>query len=257
MQGPITVFDGGAYAGDAIIEDIAPQGERLISYALDLKTEVAPESKSHPEDLVSVKIAKGTMQVTRKLLREQIYTVKNSDGKAKTVLVEQALDPNWKLVSPKEPSEKTRDRYRFAVKAEPGKPQKLSVQEEQVVHQSLALTNLDDGAIVFYSNSKAVSPQVKAALQEVVKRKQSIQQVSEQRQRLEQQIAAITDEQNRIRQNMAQLDRNTDLYKRYVEKFGTQEDAVETMRDQIQKLTADEAQQRKALDDYLLNLDVA
>src|SRR5437868_5995979 len=45
MQGPITVFDGGAYAGDARIEDLAPGQERLISYALDLKVEVDPQSK--------------------------------------------------------------------------------------------------------------------------------------------------------------------------------------------------------------------
>src|SRR5690606_2346619 len=35
MQGPITVFDGGVYAGDARIEDLPPGEERLISYALD------------------------------------------------------------------------------------------------------------------------------------------------------------------------------------------------------------------------------
>ena len=29
MQGPITVFDGGVYAGDARIEDLPPGGERL------------------------------------------------------------------------------------------------------------------------------------------------------------------------------------------------------------------------------------
>ena len=45
MQGPITVFDGGAYAGDAKIEDLPPGTQRLISYAMDLDTEVAPQSK--------------------------------------------------------------------------------------------------------------------------------------------------------------------------------------------------------------------
>ncbi len=45
MQGPVTVFDGGAYAGDAKIEDLQPDTERLISYALDLDTEVAPETQ--------------------------------------------------------------------------------------------------------------------------------------------------------------------------------------------------------------------
>jgi hypothetical protein len=55
---------------------------------------------------------------------------------------------------------------------------------------------------------------------------------------------------------MQQLDRNSDLYKRYVKKFGEQEDAVETLRRQIEKSTQDEAKQGKALDDYLMSLDL-
>jgi hypothetical protein len=256
MQGPVTVFDGGAYAGDAKIEDLAPKAERLISYALDLKTEVAPEAKSQPEQLLSVKLIKGTMQISRKNSRTHKYTVKNSDTKPKTVLIEYPLDPNWKLVAPEKPAEKTRDKYRFSVQAEPGKPVTLSVEEEQVVHQGLALSNVDNNLIQFYVNQKEVTPAVKAALQEVVKRKQALEQVAQERQQLEQQIVTITQEQDRIRQNMGQLDRTTELYKRYVQKFGTQEDAVEKMRTQIQKLTADEARLRQSLDDYLINLNI-
>ncbi len=256
MQGPLTVFDGGAYAGDAKIEDLPPGADRLISYALDLKTEVAPEAKAGTEQLVSVKLIKGLLETSRKLTRSRKYTVKNSDSKAKTVLIEYPLDASWKLVAPEKPAEKTRDRYRFAVKAEPGKPAALDVNEEQVVSQQVAISNLDDNMILFYINQKAVAPAVKAALQEVVKRKQALQQVVQERERLDQQIKAITEEQTRIRQNMGQLDRNTDLYKRYVQKFGTQEDQVEKMREQIAKLLADETKQRKALDDYLINLEV-
>src|SRR5205814_7029668 len=39
-QGPITVFDGSNYAGDARILDLQPNEERLLSYAIDLGTEV-------------------------------------------------------------------------------------------------------------------------------------------------------------------------------------------------------------------------
>ena len=196
------------------------------------------------------------MLVNRKLTRTHEYTVKNSDAKDKTVLVEYPLDPNWKLVSPEKPAEKTRDRYRFAVKAEPGKPTTLKVDEEQILSQSFGLANLDDNMILFYVNQQEISPAVKAALQEVVKRKTALEQLAQERGRLEQQIAAITQEQDRIRQNMGQLDRNTELYKRYVQKFGAQEDQVEKMRDQIQKLIAEEARQRKSLDEYLLGLNV-
>lgn len=256
MQGPITVFDGGAYAGDAKIDDLPPKAERLISYAMDLKTEVAPQLKGNPEQLLSVKIAKGTMEISRKFSRTHSFTVKNSDTKEKTVLVEFPYESDWKLVSPKEPTEKTRDKYRFAVKAQPGKPVTLEVVEEQVVGQSLALANIDDNSIFFYLNQKEISQQVKNALQEVVKRRQALQQVAVERQQLEQQIKAIGEEQARIRQNMGQLERNTDLYKRYVQKFNAQEDSVEKMRDQIGKLTADEAAKRLSLDEYLIGLNL-
>jgi hypothetical protein len=257
MQGPLTVFDGGAYAGDAKIEDLPPRGERLLSYALDLKTEVAPDSKGNPEQLVSVKLIKGILEVSRKLSRTHTYTIKNSDSKAKTVLVEYPFDAAWKLVAPEKPSEKTRDRYRFAVKVDADKSAALSVDEEQVISQQLGLSNLDDDAIVFYINQKNVSPTVKAALQEVIKRKQALQQVVQDRQRMEQQIKTIDEEQNRIRQNMGQLDRASDVYKRYVQKLGAQEDQVEKLREQIQKQNGEEARLRKALDDYLIKLEVS
>jgi len=182
--------------------------------------------------------------------------VKNSDDKAKTVLIEYPHDPAWKLVTPKEPAEKTRDQYRFAVQAEPGKPAKLEIEEEQLVNQSLVLSNIDDGLITYFISQKEVSPEVKAALQEVIKRKTALQQLGQERARLEQQIAEITQEQQRIRENMGQLDRNTDLYRRYVQKFGSQEDNVEKMREQIKKLTDEEVKQRQSLDAYLLSLNV-
>ena len=66
MQGPMTVFDGGVYAGDAKIEDVPPGSQRLISYGLDLDTEVAPQTKGRPEELLSVRLLKGTLIATRK-----------------------------------------------------------------------------------------------------------------------------------------------------------------------------------------------
>lgn len=256
MQGPITVFDGGAYAGDARIEDLQPGTERLISYALDLDTEVAPEYKNSPDELVSVRIVKGVVWTSRKFQRSQQFTIKNSGKKSKKVLVELPYDPNWKLVTPDKPTEKTRDQYRFAVTAEAGKPAKLVVDEEQINQQQIALSNLDDNTIVLYTRSKVVSEPVKQALAEVVKRKQALALAMAEQQQLEQQVKVIEQEQSRIRQNMEQLDRKSDLYGRYVKKFSDQEDQVEKLRDQIQAVQQRVAEQRKSLDEYLRTLDV-
>jgi len=256
MQGPITVFDGGVYAGDAKIEDLPPKSTRLISYALDLETEVAPLSKSEPDQLVSVKIFKGVLHAMRKYTRAQEYTVKNSGRRTKTVLIEQPLDPNWTLVSPKEPAEKTRDMYRFAVEAKPGEPAKLVVQEERIESQQIAIFNLDDNMIRIYISSPVVSEKVKAALQEVIKRKHELALLVAERQRLEQRIREIDQDQARIRQNMAQLDRNSELYKSYVADFTAQEAEIKKLRAQIAALVDKEAGARKALDEYLMGLNL-
>jgi len=257
MQGPITVFDGGIYAGDAKIEDLAPGTTRLISYALDLDTEVAPESKGSTDELTSVRIVKGTLETFRKYRRTKGYTIKNSGSKAKNVLIEFPIASGWNLVAPAKPDDTTRDRYRFSVKAAPGKPEKLEVIEERTGQQNYALNNLDDNTIGIYLRSTvAVSQKVKDALAEVIKKKQAIAAVVQSRQQLEQKITIIDQEQNRIRQNMAQLQKNSELYNRYVKKFSDQESEIEGYRETIKKLIDDESNLRKAFDAYLIGLEL-
>jgi len=256
MQGPITVFDGNAYAGDARIEDLPPGTQRLISYALDLDTEVAPHTKSNPTQLLSVRLVKGTMIVTQKHTRTQEYTIKNSGKKAKKVLIEYPLDSTWTLIAPEKPEEKTRDQYRFAVEAKPGEPATLVVKEERTDSQQVALSNINDSSIRIYLSAKVVSDEVKAALAEIVKRKAELAQLSEKRRQLEQQIKVIEQEQARIRENMARLDRTSELYKRYVKKFTDQEDQIEKLRGQISELVCQETEARKSLDAYLMGLDL-
>lgn len=254
MQGPITVYDGGAYAGDARVEDMAPGSERLLSYAVDLDVEIAPRAVVKPEEIVSVRVEKGTLIASRKLAREKKFDVKNSGDKAVKVLVEYPLESGWKLVKPAKADEITRDRQRFVVIAQPGKPAVLDVAEEMLVDQRIVITNLDDNAILFYSNAKVTSPDVKKALTEVIRRKREIEQVVREKAASQQEIATVSQEQDRIRQNMQQLDRGSELYTRYVQKFAQQEDRVETLRKEVVQREKQEQEARRALDDFLSQL---
>ena len=256
MQGPVTVYDGDVYAGDARVEDLAPGSERLVSYAVDLDVEVAPRTEPRPEEIVSVKLAKGTLVVTRKLARRKIFEIKNSAADAVKLLVEHPREEPWKLVAPEKPAETTRDRYRFAVTAEPGKPVTLEVAEEQQTLQQLALVNTDDSTILFFTNAKQTSPAVKEALTAVIERKREIERFVQERAKREQEVNVVGQEQERIRQNMAQLERTSDLYTRYVQKFAVQEDRVETLRKEVADLQTKELEARRALDDYLQQLEL-
>jgi hypothetical protein len=256
MQGPITVFDGGAYAGDARIEDIAPGVERLLTYALDLDVEVADRSTNASEEITHIRMIKGMLIAEHKAVRTRKYTLKNSSQKDKTILVEQPLDNNWHLITPQEPTEKTATLYRFAVDVPADKSADLEVVEERIYNQSVAINNAATDLIHFFQSQRVISPAVKQSLEKIVEMKTRILQLTENRKQLELQLKNINEEQNRIRQNMQQLDRVSDLYKRYVKKFGDQEDSVEQLRGQIEKSIQDETKEAKALDAFLLSLDL-
>ena len=256
LQGPITVFDGGIYAGDARIEDLPPGQERIISYALDLKTEVVPQASNGREDVVAASLRKGTLLVTRKAVEEKTYQVTNRDQKPKVVLIEHPFRSDWRLVAPAETAERTRDVYRFNVPVDAGSGARLTVREEKQLQETLRLIDSGPETIGFYVQAKQVSPRVKEALQKVVAFRNRVDQTAAQRGRLEQRIKEITQEQARIRENMARLAPNSELYNRYVSKLDQQESEIEKLRKEIEALKSTEDKQKRELNDYLLALDI-
>jgi hypothetical protein len=256
MQGPVTVFEADAYAGDARLADLAPGQTRLISYAIDLKTEVQATAPAQEQELVTVRIQKGVLIATRRAMTEQHYSIRNRDQKPKTVLIEHPYRSDWKLTQPSEPMERTRDLYRFAVEVAPDNTAELVVREEQPREQTLRLSDAGPNVILTYIRAPQISDQIKQALQQVVTLRRQLDATVEQREQREQQMQHIANEQQRIRQNMERLDRNSSLYTRYVSKLDEQETAIETLQREIAGYLATEQQQRQTLEDFLLGIEL-
>jgi hypothetical protein len=256
-QGPMTVFDGGVYAGDARLEDLPPGQERLLSYAMDLKTEVEPVSEPEQRELVTVSLRKGTLLTTHKAIAEKTYNIRNRDQKPHLVLIEHPFRADWQLASPSTATERTRDVYRFAVTVDPGPGTRLRVREEKPLQQSVALTDAGPDVLTYYMRATQVSDKVKQALQRVSTLRDKLDQTVQQRRRLEQQIQEISQEQARMRENMGRLAQNSELYNRYVHKLDQQETEIDKVRKDIETLKGTEEQQRKELNDYLMGLDIS
>lgn len=256
MQGPITLFDGGVYAGDGKIAALPAGEERLVSYALDLDVEVAPTRKPATDKLVSVKLVDGMLHAKQHYLRTWQYKIKNSGEKAKSMLVEHPQREGWKLVDPDQASETTRDRYRFAVEVEPGQTKELTVDERREIKQTINLVNFNDTRYSFYLSAQQVDPEVKAALEEYQRRRAEITKLAQQRQQHQGRLALIENEQARIRKNMQQLPRDSELYKRYIKKFTEQEDAVEQLNTDVQRLNKTILQKENELREHVKQLEV-
>jgi hypothetical protein len=254
-QGPVTVLEEGAYAGDARLPDLQPKETRLLSYAVDLGTEVEPQHKAQ-QTLQSVRVVKGILHATSQFRETKLYTVKNRSPQARTVLIEHPLRPQFKLVSPAQAAERSREVYRFEVNAAPDKTQTLEVVEEQPRVQTVALTNADDEAVRVYLRASVLSDRVKKALEEALALKAKVSATRQSVQKEEQALKVIEQNQARMRANMERLPQTSDVYKGYLKKFEEQEPEIERRQKEVARLQELAATQQRAYEEYVAGLTV-
>ena len=255
MQGPITVFEDGGYAGDARLPDLQPGETRLLSYAVDLGVEVAPQAKVQ-ETLQGAKVVKGILYATHRVRESKTYAIKNRTPEARTLLIEHPYRSQFQLVSPAKASERTRDVYRFEVAATSETPVQLEVVEELPRVQTVVLTNSDDETVRFFLRAPAVSEKVKQALTEALALKAKVSTTRQAVQKEEQALKVIEQDQARMRANMERVPPTSEAYKRYLKKFDEQETEIERRRAKITELQEVAEKERKAYDEFLAGLSV-
>jgi hypothetical protein len=256
MQGPITVFEGSNYAGDARILDLQPGEKRLLSYAIDLGTEVDPKPHNDNGKLTQVKIVRGMVEATTKQRESKTYLIKNRNDKERTVLIEHPVRNDFKLVDTEKPAEIARNFYRFQVNVPAGKNRPLTVTEERYLRSSVALTNSDNDQIRLLLKSTVSSEKVKEALKQALTLREALAKTQRAMGEQQRQLKTITDDQVRLRANLREMPQTAAAYKRYLKKFDDQETDIENLQKEIKKLQGVEHRQHKELDDYLARLNV-
>jgi hypothetical protein len=255
MEGPVTVYLDGAYGGDAQLETLEPKGERILTYALDLGIEVVQERANFTSQMISVKITNGVLQQRLERRMENLYRLTSRDDKPRTVLVEQPYQDGWELVEPAK-FERTPTFYRFPVEVQPRKTATLRVVQKRTDQESFALLDSDEDTIRVLAQNQQLSEPIRQALNSILNRRRAIRNLEAQIRQQEARIKSITDDQARIRENMRALDRNSDLYRQYVQKLAQQEREIEQARAEIERLQEQRARAQRELSDYIAGLNL-
>jgi hypothetical protein len=256
LQGPVTVFDKGGYAGDARVDDVPPGQERLLSYGIDLDVSVDNTKQTQTSAMQTASISRGILYVKRKLVTSQQYAADNRSDREKMLVIEHPVRAGWKLVDTQTPLETTPTLYRFKGTAAAHKVTTLTVKEEWVQGETVAMLPADLGQLVSYSTTTEISKDVREALAKVVQMKQSMLDAERQIASRTQQISEITIEQNRIRENMKTVAPQTPYYERLTAKLSEQETSIESLQRERVSLTARRDTLRRELEEYLGGLKV-
>ena len=255
-QGPITVFEGSTYAGDTRVLDVQPNEERLVSYAIDLGTQVDPQVGEGTSKITSVKAVKGIVTTITKVREVKKYRIANRSQQDRVLLIEHPNRTNqqFKLVETDKPVEDTKDVYRFQTNVKAGEEKAYAVTEERDVNTAVSLSNNPDGQIRFVLSLNEASPALKEKLNQAL----SIKGVWDNSLRELTQVVAdlnrLNLDQDRIRKNLANTPKEAEVYQTYLKKLSDQEKEIDALTAKQKKLMGEEFASRKKFEDYLANL---
>jgi hypothetical protein len=255
LEGPVSVFDGGVYAGDALLPDLQPTEERLVSYAIDQGTEVKTAAKTLPEHLVAVKMVKGVLRATSTRREVHTYALKNRSPHDRVVLLQQPVRPDWKLVAPEKAPGTFRGLYLFEVKAPAGKVVEYEVTEEKTDTGDYPARGVTDGWLRELGADAPVSAKVREAVQKVFDERARVAAVHAEIGQLDRQAAKVRDDQTRVRANLASVPVNSEPHKLWLAKVAKQEEEIDKLDATLEEKRKQEATLEKELSVLLEGLN--
>lgn len=239
-DGPVTVLDGDAYAGEALLQRFKPGEKRFVTYALDLGTLVTARAKASREPVFLLKAINGVFQMYYYQTEQKLYKVTNQTDRPRVVYLEHPIRNDWNLTgdTPK-PLDKSARFYRFRVELAARESKEIPVSERRELIDSYALSSLTLQQIELFYRSRYIDDPVRIALEKVTSLKDQIARIDAQIQTLEKEREGIAKDQARLRENIEAFNKTAEartLIARYVAKANDQETRLEATNTETRKL---------------------
>jgi hypothetical protein len=231
--GPITVYEAGAYAGEALMETVKTGDKRLIAYGLDLGTRITTLFDTTAEHVREIHARRGILTTHNAVVETRTYTIHNVDQKTKTLVIEHAAREEYTLLDRK-PSERTSNAYRFEVKLAPGATEKFPVTEQRVIERAFTITDLTPDVLLTYARNKDFSDAARQQLEHIVDLKRQVAAAAREIQSLETQINDVVADQERVRRNIGSLNQVSGQQQQvqaYAQRLAGQESQLASLRD--------------------------
>ncbi len=204
--GPITVYEGGAYAGEALAETFKAGDKRMIGYAVDYGTRITTAFDSGEHAIREIHASEGALHLRTADHETRTYTINNVDAKPKTLVIQQEGIGEYQVLSPK-PSERTATAYRFEVELAPNQSRTFSVEQERVNEETTEVTSSTPDYLLMLIENKQLSQAGRQQLGNIASLKSQAIEVQTNAEAAAGQISNLTADQTRLRQNIDSLNR--------------------------------------------------
>jgi hypothetical protein len=259
--GAVTLVEGGAFAGEGLIDAIRPGEKRFVSYAVDLGARVTAVPQESGRRVSRVRIASSVMTQSIEERASMLYTVRNDDTTPRDVVIEHPARAGWTLTGGAKPAESSPTAHRFRLAVAPKSTATLTIAEMHAIDSRVSVGNISDDQIALILRGRNVAAGLEPQLHTVAAKSREVAEVQRGIYDRQGEVRRITEDQGRVRENLKALkgsDAEKALAERYSRQLSTQEDRLEVLRREIEAAEADRAAKQQELSRLVaaLSLDI-
>ena len=252
--GPVTVYEGGVYAGDALLEFWNENEKRLISFGEDLSV-TASVSDTSTRLVSSVTVSGGVMTINRNLDFIKTYTFINSGSSLKEMIVEHNKTVQTSLVTPAAPEETT-SAYRFNLTLPANGTLNFTVTERRPMAERITLLSQRPETILSYTTNQEIPANVRAAFARAVELRRAVEAANTQVSNIETQRTRLIADQDRVRRNLEAAGSQTQQGQEYLRRMIELDNEIDALIPTLEKAAAESRTAQQAYETYLNGLNL-
>ncbi|VVC04817.1 Uncharacterised protein [Candidatus Bilamarchaeum dharawalense] len=252
-RGPLTIYDAGMYAGEAILPFTPEGAEQFIVYAVELGVEASNETRT--DSVFRQSTLSGAYLVKTFYEKTKIkYKINNKTKEAKKILLEQRKYPGYELCDTPKPAEQTEGFYRWYLDIPAGKTVEFTAVQARLMSYSESILNMTVETLEYYFKNGQMDNRMKEFVGQIIAKNNEIRDLAQEKVNLDAERTRFLQEQERLRKNIGALSQSGDdaaLRKKYVKQLDDEEERIQEINNRITEIDNETLELQKQVNKIL------
>lgn len=242
-RGPVTIVYDNNLAGEAIIPFMNKDDIRLLNYAIEQAVLIDTDQKTENKNIHKISFGGAYCYEYYYTNLTSTYKIKNKTDEVKELYIDHPKKSGYEIIEKPIEPEETANYWRFKLTLKPKDAITFTIVEQRENYSSYYIWNWNKDDILkkvsFYIRKEFIDKKLETQLTEIAELIGKVNQLNQEKTKLETERNTLTSEQERLRENISVLGNTTQeasLREKYVKKLTTQENRFEEIRTKIEEL---------------------
>lgn len=257
QPGSASIFAGGTFVGEGLIDRLEPGETALIPYALDSSThvEVGVEEAERPRRILA--LARGVVTVENTGVLTTRYALRVGRQAPPRMFIRHDRRPGHEATRLPPGTETTAASYLIPLPIQGGRPSELAIEETQPRRREIAVTDIEGPQLGLYLQGSALPPDAEQSVREVIALRTEVGKIQGEMDALRAQLDDAAQRSAELRESLRAIERTpraAALQKTLLDRLGEATARAETLSAKLADRSAALAEARARLTERLRDL---